>query len=96
MEHRSCDGRGGGRTAPRFTCNEPLKKTAARNARGALSAAKTDYIVYTTVHCVQDATDVDPGWCDKLDAVAKKVNNIFPKRVEEGFKTGLLRTPHYF
>jgi hypothetical protein len=29
---------------------------------------------------------VDPGWCDKLDAVAKKVKNIFPERVAEGFK----------
>ncbi len=38
---------------------------------------------------MQDATDVDPDWCDKLDAVAKKVNNIFSKRVKEGFRTGL-------
>ena len=35
---------------------------------------------------MQDATVVDPDLCDKLDAVAKKVDNIFPERIEEGFK----------
>ncbi len=32
---------------------------------------------------MQDENDVDPGWCDKLEAVAKKVDNFFPKRVKE-------------
>jgi hypothetical protein len=38
---------GGGGGAPRAPlCNELLKKTAKRNACGALSAAKTDYSLY--------------------------------------------------
>ncbi len=45
---------------------------------------------------MQDATDVDPGWCNKLDAVAKKVNNIFKNKSKRVLRQDFTYPPSPF